>query len=127
MNLNEEIKNSEIPVIIFGAGLVGEVLFKYCYKEGIKVDCFCDNNIHKTKEKFCDMEVVYAQKLKEKYNDAIFLISAADIKDVIAQLRTLGYFKWHPGNLLLKDFDIYQCEYGAPIDFVEYAVARIII
>jgi len=119
----ENIKREGIPVIIFGAGLVGEVLFHACCKAGIKVECFCDNNINKTRKPMCNIKVIHTLNLKKKYKDAIFLISAADIKDVVDQLNVLGYSKWYDSNLLLRDFDIHQCQFSAPMDFVEYAVA----
>ena len=40
----ESIKKAGVPVIIFGAAIVGEVLFHACRDEGIEVECFCDNN-----------------------------------------------------------------------------------
>ncbi len=118
----EEIKNSGLPVIIFGAGLVGEVLYRACCDSGIKVECFCDNNVNKTKKPLYDIEVIHTPDLKKRYPDALFLISAADIKDVIDQLRSLGYSKWHTGSLLLRNFDVYTYQFSAPADFVEYAV-----
>ena len=51
----------------------------------------------------------------------------ADIKDVVEQLEGLGYLKWHPCTVFLRNFDIYQHEYSAPADFVEYAVGVCIL
>ncbi|MBU2540189.1 radical SAM protein [Patescibacteria group bacterium] len=114
----KEIKDKGLPIIIFGAGIVGEVILKACCDAGIKVECFCDNNINKK----ADIEVIPVSDLKKKYQDAIFLISAADIKDVVEQLSSLGFSKWYPSNLLLKDFDIFKYQFSAPSDFVQYAV-----
>ncbi len=119
----ERIKTERAPVILFGAGVVAEALYYACVKAGIKVECFCDNNINKTKSCLWDTKVLHTQDLKSKYLDAVFLISAADIKDVINQLDGLGYSKWYPGSLLLRDFDVYQYQFSAPQDFVEYAVS----
>ena len=118
----EKIKKEGIPAVIFGSGAVGEVLFYACVDAGIKVDCFCDNNINKTKYRICDRAIIYAPELKNKYKDAIFLISAADIKDVVDQLNSLGFSKWYPASLFLRNFDIYRHEFSDPIDFVEYTV-----
>ena len=123
----EDIKREGIPVIIFGARIVGEALFYACCKAGIKVECFCDNNINKTKSPKCNIEVIHTSDLKKKYQDAILLISAADIRDVVDQLHSLGYSKWHPCSLLLKDFDIYQYQFSAPLDFVEYGVSTCLL
>lgn len=118
----ENIRREEIPVIIFGAGTVGEVLYYACGKAGIKVECFCDNNINKAKSSLCNIEIIHTPNLKKKYKDAIFLISAADIKDVVDQLNSLGFLKWYSGSLLLRDFDMYQHKFSVPMDFVEYTV-----
>lgn len=123
----EHIMNDESPVIIFGAGIVGEVLLRACREKGIKVECFCDNNINKTQFPICDTKVVYAPRLKESYNDATFLISAADIKDVVDQLRLLGYSKWSAASLLLRDFNPSVFNFNAPADFVEYAVSTCLL
>jgi len=127
MNIIEKIKSEKLPVIIFGARIVGEALFHACCNAGIKVECFCDNNINETKSSKCGIEVIHTSDLKRKYQDAIFLISAADIKDVVEQLNSLEYSKWHSCSLLLRDFDIYQYQFSAPMDFVEYGVSTCIL
>ena len=71
--------------------------------------------------------MVYTPGLKTKCKDAIFLISAADIKDVVEQLLSLGYSKWYPCSALLRDFEIYQHKFNVPMEFVEYAVATAIL
>lgn len=119
----EYLKRSKVPVVIFGAGIVGEVMFYACRDAGIKVECFCDNNINKSRSPKCGLEVVPTAELKARYHDVVILISAADIKDVVAQLQLLGYLQWHASGLLLREYDIYRHEYSVPMDFVEYAVA----
>ena len=123
----EKIAREDIPVIIFGAATIGEVMFQACRSLGIKVECFCDNNINKTQKAMCGIKVIHTPLLKEKYKDAIFLISAADIKDVVDQLHILGYSKWYPCSILLRDFDIYQYQFSVPMDFVEYAVGTCLL
>lgn len=123
----EKIKREGTPVVIFGAGIVGEVLFYACCNAGIKVECFCDNNINKTKSSMCNIEVIHTPNLKAKYKDANFLISAADIKDVVDQLHVLGYSKSYAATLLLKNFDVHQYQFSTPTDFVEYAVGTCLL
>lgn len=123
----EEIKKEQAPVIIFGAGVVAEALFYACCEAGIKVECFCDNNINKTKALLCKLKVIHVPDLKAKYKDALFLISAADIKDVINQLKGLGYSKWYAGSLLLRDFGVFKHEFSAPSGFVDYAIATALL
>jgi len=123
----EKIKREAIPIIIFGAGTVGEALFHACCNAGIKVECFTDNNINKTKSPLYNLEITYTPNLKTRYKDANFLISVADIKDVVEQLNSLGYSKWYPSSLLLRDFDIYQYQFSAPMDFCEYTVTTCLL
>jgi|WetSurMetagenome_2_1015567.scaffolds.fasta_scaffold00092_22 organic radical activating enzyme len=123
----ETVRLLGLPVIIFGAGIVGEALYYACRKAGIRVECFCDNNINKTHSRKCDLEIVHTPDLKSRYADAIFLISAADIKDVIEQLRASGYSKWHASGLFLRDFDLAQCAFEAPAEFVEFAVSTCLL
>lgn len=110
------------PIIIFGAGIVGEALYHACQSKGIQVECFCDNNINKVGK-----NVIYTPRLKEKYKDALFLISAADMHDAVKQLESLGYSKWYPASSLLRNFDLHRYKYSAPVDFVEYAVSTAIL
>lgn len=123
----ENIRRERIPVIIFGAGIVGEAIFRACRDAEIKVECFCDNNINKTKSSMCNLDIIHVQDLKTKYKDAHFIISAADIKDVVEQLRDLGYTKWQASSSLLRDFDVSQYEFSAPTDFVEFAVSTCLL
>lgn len=127
MNLIEKLKNGPKPNIIFGAGIVGEVLHQACIDYKIKVECFCDNNLNKTKKDLRNTPVIHTSSLKERYTDANFLISAADILDVQTQLGGMGYSKLYPGSLLLKDFNTGSYEFSAPADFVEYAVDTAIV
>ena len=118
----EQIKKSGLPVIIFGAFSVGEALFFAAQESGVKVDCFCDNDFNRTKKPVCNTKVIHTSQLKKNYPDAIFLISAADINDVLNQLNGLGYKKWYPSTLFLRNFDIYSHKYSLPADFVVYTV-----
>lgn len=129
-SLKEFVRNAKSmkgPVVIFGAGVVAQALFYACRHAGIHVEGFCDNNINKTKARLCERDVIYVPQLKEKYEDALFLISAADIKDVIDQLMGLGYSRWYPGSMLLKDFDLSGCQFDVPMDFVDYAVGTCLL
>tara|TARA_Y100000034_G_scaffold135774_2_gene209066 strand:- start:2882 stop:4069 length:1188 start_codon:yes stop_codon:yes gene_type:complete len=125
MEFIKNIKNKGLPVIIFGAGIVGEVLYRACHSAGIEIEGFCDNNLNK--KSLCNLEVIHTSNLKIKYGDAIFLISTADMKDVVDQLKELGYSEWYAASLLLRDFDIYQYQFSASIDFVEYAVGTALL
>ncbi len=122
-----EIKNKQLPVIIYGAGIVGKVLLSLCKKEGIEVECFADSSEKVAEEKFCGKEVIFASDLKKKYKEAIFLISVVAIKDVADFLDELGFSNWYAGGLLLKDSDIFQNQPDASIDYTKYAIETCIL
>ena len=71
---NQEIidglKAGQLPVIIYGAGIVGKVMLSLCEKNGVKVECFCDGNVKTAQSKFCGLDVIHAPLLKGKYRDA---------------------------------------------------------
>jgi len=122
-----EIKNKQMPVIISGAGIVGEVLLSICKDEGIEVECFCDSSNKVAQSSFCDKEVIYTPNLKTKYKDAIILLSVAAIKDAVDLLHNLGFSNWYAGGLLLKDLDVSQSRIDASIDYTKFAIENCIL
>ena len=40
--LIKKLKADSLPVIIYGAGATGQVLYHACIESGIEVECFCD-------------------------------------------------------------------------------------
>jgi hypothetical protein len=127
VDIINEIKKKQMPVIICGAGIVGRVLLSICKDEGITVECFCDSSKKVAQSSFCDMEIIYTPDLKTKYKDAIFLISVAAIKDVVDLLHDLGFTNWYAGGLLLKDLDVSQGHLEASIDYTKYAIENCIL
>lgn len=123
--IKDEMKNKNLPLIISGAGVVGEVLLSICREQGIKVECFCDASKKVSLNKFCDLDVVYTPDLLKKYKDAIFLISVVAIKDVVDILHESGYSKWYAGGTLLKNLDIAQNE--SLIDYTKFAIENCIL
>lgn len=118
----DDLRNSKIPLVIWGAGILGKVVYNFCQSVGIVVDIFCDNNINKTHSKYCNTAVVHAPEISKTHKDAIFIISASDIVDVVEQLAELGYKKYIPCAHLLKNFDYANYENDVPLYFVEYVL-----
>ncbi|MDD2889303.1 MAG: hypothetical protein PHE49_01500 [bacterium] len=123
----KEIKNKQMPVVIYGAGIVGETLLALCRNEGITVECFCDSSKKVAQSNFCGLEVIYSPDLKTKYRDVIFLISVAAIKDVVERLHDLEYSNWYAGGLLLNDLDFSQTRFDAPFNYAKYAIETCIL
>lgn len=121
------IKKDELPVIIFGAGIAGKVLYCFCKEKGIEVVLFCDNSAAKAHSYIYNKEIILPSELRERYKDAIILISAADINDVVEQLNVLGYRRWYAAGEFLKAYDITLSGVDEPIEFAEYAVSTCIL
>lgn len=122
-----EVASINRPVIIFGAGVVGEAAFYACKEKNIKIAFFCDNSWNKTKSKCCGLPVRHVSELGSFCMQAHFLISVADIGDIVAQLKTINAVSWSAATVLLKEFDISPYEFSAPKEFVEYAIDTCIL
>ena len=123
----ESLKRESTSKIIFGAGIIGEALFHACCAAGIKIDGFCDD---KVKGPLCGLEILHTSELKSKYQDAVFFIASANIKDMVDRLRDLGYSKWHSCGLLLRDFDLSQAPLGPSTftpEHLEYKVSTCVL
>lgn len=116
------IRNKNTPVIIYGAGVVGKVLLSVLEGQGVTVDCFCDNSRKVAQSKFCGKDVIFTPDLKERYGDAVFLISVASIRDVVQRLSELGYTDWLPGGPLLRDIHPPRMQVSGEIDRTAYAI-----
>ena len=118
------LRESGLPVIISGAGIVGEELFAICRHEGIDVACFCDGSTKASHSSCCGKEVIYTPDLQSRYEDALILISAAAIKDVVDLLHAMGFSRWIAGGVLLKDQDLSQ---SAELDYRKFAIENCIV
>lgn len=122
------IKNKDKPVVINGAGVVGKVLLDICRDHGIEVDAFCDGSIKVSQENdFMGYDVIHTPCLRDRYDDAFILISAASIKDVVDLLKEMGFNDWFPGGALLKDHDISQNNFDSSLDYTKFAIENCIL
>ena len=134
--LIKNINSEKTPNIIYGAGVSGQALLYACRDQGIEVTCFCDNNIKKKGKSLLNLEIVHTDDVKERFPDANWLISSADITAIGDHLIDYGYdeTKFYPGASLLRDFDLkkFTSHYEAYNDedndkgFVEFAIASTI-
>lgn len=122
-----EIKKKRLPVIICGAGVVGKALLDLCEEAGIDVECFCDSSRKVAGSGFCGKEVIYTPDLRKRYDDALFLISVAAIKDVVDLLREMGFKNWYAGGPLLKRLDVSQDRPDGSLDYAKFAIENCIL
>jgi len=118
-----DIKNTNLPIVIFGASVVGEVIFKLLKQLSIRITAFADNNIHKTQLKFCGLSVIHTLNLRKHFEDAIFVIAAADIQDILQQLKKNGFSRWLSSVELLSNENFLKLDLCYPPHFVEYAIS----
>ena len=121
-----DIKSRNAPVVIVGAGVVGEVLLSICNNAGIIVDFFCDSS-YKVADKgtFCGLRVFHISQIPSSHEDALFIISAASIKDVVERLLDFGHYDWLAGGILLKDIDVSQSD--TSLDYAKFAIENCIL
>jgi len=126
-----KLKNSRLPLFIFGAGAAGQVLLQSCLDQGLEITGFCDDNIKKKDSLVADVKVYHTYDVKSIFPEAHFIISAADIHDMIEKLHACGYDKsvLHSSVLFLENYDLsnfYNFQNNNEEDtqkgFVEFAV-----
>ena len=124
--LLQAIKNREQSVVIVGAGVVGKVLLSICNDAGIAVDFFCDSSYKVAANgMFCGLRVLHISQIPTEYKDAMFIISAASIKDVVERLSDQGNSNWYAGGLLLKSIDVSQPDVN--LDYAKFAIENCIL
>ena len=107
------LKKIKDPVVIFGAGVVGEFILDFCNDNGIFVECFCDNRINSMQT--IKGKMVYSVTELEKMNKKItFIITIVDIEFIIRQLDQSGFLEW------FSIYDIYSLNLLNKNDFLLY-------
>ncbi|WP_448382083.1 hypothetical protein [Desulfosoma sp.] len=118
----DALRKSRMPLVIYGAGVVGEVLFKICESLGLAVDGFCDGSPAVAHTTFCNRCVMHTSELPAQYREAVFLISVASIKDVVEKLQELGYDTWFPAGPLLKEYYTAKPVRSSMLSYTDFAV-----
>ena len=105
--LTKKLSSVKEPIVIYGAGVAGQVLLSACKDSGIQIESFCDNNIKKKGSTLNNIEIIHTDDIKNRHPEAIFLISAADINDIKDHLIDYGYLETnlYPGGVILKGYD----------------------
>lgn len=122
----EQLKAAKLPLIIFGAGPVGELLLHACRSFNLEVAGFCDNNIHKKGRVINGLPVMYAPELLDQFPDAVFLIGVADIQDIVEQLSRMGYTRWTDCSIL-KHFNINNLPLSISPDAAEFVLSACLL
>ncbi len=123
----EKLKQSSVPLIIFGASIAGEAVLHTLKEQDIAVAAVCDNNRSKCGKKLLGVDIVHVSELKERFVQAKFIICVIDIADVVEQLRKLEYFDYLPAGDLLRHIDVFKWEYSKPAGFVDYVIGTCVL
>lgn len=118
----QAIRASGLPCAIFGAGIMGEVLHYLCEQHGITVAFLCDNNATKIGSRVRGTPVLSVQEATTQHGKVLFLISVADIQDVVPQLAHYGQTLWVAGGLLLQHTMLPANTFSTADDFVQFAL-----
>ena len=127
MNVKYDIKSlkeASAPIIIFGSGVVGEVLLHFCRKENIEVVAFCDNNNKKSGKNLMGMPIITFADLMSKYPGSTVLIAVIDIGDVVLQLQNGGFTSIYAASEILRNFPVFDYQYTKERDFVNYVAGN---
>lgn len=99
------------PVVLFGAGGLGEELFSTLKIHGVQPLCFCDNNDAKEGNSYCNIPVITFQELKKLHRESLIVISSHKyIRPMTDQLLGNGFSS---DQIFCKIFDA-----SAPIVFM---------
>ncbi|MBR2911336.1 MAG: radical SAM protein [Lentisphaeria bacterium] len=126
MNLKYNINDlkHESSIVIFGAGVVGELLLYFCRRERISVVAFCDNNSKKSGKKLMDIPIISFNELRNLYPDSAVLIAVIDIADVATQLSDAGWSRIYAASEILRNFPVFDYQYSKAQDFVDYVAGN---
>lgn len=82
---------SEIIWVIFGAGRRGQRLFSMLRKNGVHVECFCDNDIRKQGSIICGIPVIDIKQLTGNKENYYILISPYNGWEAVTILEEKGF------------------------------------
>ena len=80
------------PVVLFGAGGLGEELCSTLRTNGVYPVCFCDNNDSRKGTMYCGIPVITFQELKESFRNSLIVIASHKyIRAMTDQLLKNGF------------------------------------
>ena len=102
----KKIKNkSQIPLIIFGAGNIGEITYYGLLQHGIDIDYFCDNDTKKHGTIFCGKTVISSEDLSKLNKLSKILIANYYIDDIQEDLYKMNFKHLYDCTLIFSKTD----------------------
>lgn len=115
-NLKQIVTSNSTPVVLFGAGNVGELALYALKKQGVRVDYFCDSNEVKRGHDFLGIPVISLEKLSETSLDAHIFISNFYITPVDLLLQKLNFKNVYSCTPFFENTDFSQMFSEWPFD-----------
>lgn len=103
--LDEKIVYGNHPVVIFGAGSVGEAVAQCLLDKGTDIKAFCDNRKFGIHEKF-QVPIINVQDLLSDYYDAVLIISVGPLysNEMKEQVIAAGF----PENMIFQRYNAWH-------------------
>jgi len=116
----ERLRTTHKPIILSGAGIVGEKLIGLCRDLDIPISGVCDGSAIMTGSCFFGHTVIATAELARQFPDPLVLISVAAIRDVVALLAEQDIDDWVAAGPLLENIDFTQS--STEIDFIKFSI-----
>lgn len=92
ISLLAKLKNNDMPIVIFGAGKFGLIVFECLSCSGYTADYFCDNNPKMHGRMILGRRVLNFDELKNEHKDSLILISTPGYcEEIKIQLDENGF------------------------------------
>ncbi|THF65691.1 radical SAM protein [Pseudothauera nasutitermitis] len=116
----ERLRTARKPIVLSGAGIVGEQLIGLCRDLGIPIAGVCDGSVRVIGTDFFGHTVIPTAEVARHFPDPLVLISVAAIRDVVDLLAAQGIDDWVAAGPLLEGIDLAQED--TEIDFVKFSI-----
>lgn len=91
-------------MIIFGAGIIGEVTLHAARAKGIPIECVVDDRIDGT---LCGVDILTTEDLERVYfRDIPIYLTSPNIADMIQPLESMGFKNWKSCGELVRNFEV---------------------
>ena len=113
-----DLEKAKGNIVLYGAGRRGSVAAHCLKKKGIEFICFCDSDVKKQNQEYCDHEVISPVELEDKYINSTVLITTNHYYAVYEYLKSKGFRNVYSCVSLFETidfdgYDMFSTEYQA--------------
>lgn len=88
LNKFENVKDKKI--VLFGAGLEGQIAYEYFKSKEINIDFYCDNNKVKQNTRKNGIKIISVEDLSSMDNILVFITVKVKVNEIKSQLEKIG-------------------------------------